>query len=100
MREKFVRNQYVIFKRPAKTALVALVIRGGGCACRTVAAERTARRAGQANRALGLAAERMAIEPASPLGRWFIERAAPPVKAGMPWSSTTSTYPIPDIVRI
>jgi hypothetical protein len=75
MRAKFVRNQSVILKCPAKFTLVALVISGGGCVCHTVAAERTARRAGHANLARGNAAGRMAIKPAS-------------------------TYPIPHIVRI
>lgn len=60
MRANFVRNQCVILKRPAKTTLVALVICGGGCACHTVPAERTARRAGHASLARGNDAGRMA----------------------------------------
>lgn len=84
MRANFVRNQCVILKRPAKNTLVALVICGGGCACHTAAPERTARRAGHANLARGNDAGRMAVKPASPLARLFIERAAPPAKAGTP----------------
>ena len=103
MRANFIRNQDVIFKRPAKTTFVALVICGVGCVCHTVAAKRTAERAGHANLAHALAAGRIAIKPASPLARWFVERAAPPAKAGisrMARSSSSSAYPIPVLVRI